>query len=358
MPIQRDTRDIPAGESEGNPPQATPLIGHLLAERWGELDRAEPHVNSRSDVDRYVRLGWTGKCSRDLGYRLLDIEKSNPPDLAARWRMGLGTEVHGLLQAVIAETFPGAEVEKVVDAQHDELFGFPVAGRTDLFLVTEHERAATPEEVDDGCELGVAFDEKRTAVEVKTVNGFGFKSIIGARGKAEGPRTSWLYQAAFNGRAHKADRVVIVALSLECLSDRELKSLVTKQGGEPDPVRKFVAEWTYEMAELDDLVDRETLRLTKVMAMVDHAAEEYVDYMRDGGFPEDERTPMAEWIAERASLLPPRHIPWEMPARARVTDPQKGQWVVEVDGNVMDSGTVWYCAYCDFKDRCTADGPS
>jgi hypothetical protein len=232
--------------------------------------------------------------------------------------MGLGTMVHELLQEAVTRAFPGAEVEKVVGAEHDEIMGLPTSGRTDLFIVTMPDETADPPKV-----------SKRVAVEIKTINGFGFKMAVGARGVPEGPRSGALFQAALNGRAHQADEVVVLVLSLECLSDRELGELVKKTGGEADPIRKFVAEWSYAMSELDEMVDRELERLGKIVKLVD-----------------DEK-------------LPPRSIPLEMPARARVTDPMKGVWQIVADGNVMDSGTVWQCEhYCEFRDRCAEDGPS
>lgn len=210
--------------------------------------------------------------------------------------------------------------------------GIPTSGRTDVFIVEQ------------GGEGTVAYKgPKRIAIEVKTINGFGFKKSVGARGDAEGPRTGAIFQAALNGRALQADEVVVIYLSLECLSDRELKALVTKTGGEPAPHRKFLAEWTWSMEELNELVDRELKRLGKVIEMTDAV----VAQMEQA--PEDD-------IPVR--LLPPRSIPLEMPARGRVTDPSKGTWQVEVDGNIMDAGSTWWCGYCDFKDRCIADGPS
>lgn len=332
MAIKQSNRDLPRGsDSPGNPPDANPRIGQLLARAWGEINEAEFHRRSREDVELYIRLGWGGKCARDIGYQLLGVPKSNPPDLAGEWRMGLGTMVHEGLQAAVQKAFPGAEVEKVVDAQHDEIFGFPVSGRTDLFLV-EGGYLHPNERGEDQTR------EKRVAVEVKTINGFGFKKCIGARGPAEGPRTGAIFQGALNARAHDADELVIVLLSLECLGDREFGELLKKQGGEPDPVRKFVAEWSYDRETLNELVDREIARLAKIVDMA-KAVEINEEF-------------------EVSGPLPPRSIPLEMPPRARVVDPTKGSWVLEIEGEVVQAGDTWWCGYCDFRDRCIADGAS
>lgn len=349
MALRADNSDLPRA-TEGNPPDPMPRFGMLLAQAWAAQDAERAHgTKSRTDVPMYVRLGWAGKCARDIGYRLLEVEKSNPPDIAAIWRMGLGTMVHDKLQEIMPAAYPGAEIEKVVGSEHDEIMGLPTSGRSDVYLVT------TDDDV-TGSEPG-----KRILIEVKTINGFGFKSTIGARGSAEGARSGAIFQAAVNARAHGADEVVIVEISLECLSDRELESLVKKQGGTKDPIRKFVAEWSYTMAELDELVDRELKRLEKIVAMSAAVQAEYDDYKKafEPVDSSDEPTPLDEWLSTHTAGLPPRSIPLEMPAKGRVVDPgNKGRWQVVVDGNVMDAGETWWCGYCDFKDRCIADGPS
>lgn len=364
MALKADNSNLPRAASDGNPPDSSPRFGQLLAEAWDAMNDERYHEKSRTDVDRYVRLGWAGQCARLIGYRLLGVPESNPPDLAAEWRMGLGTMVHELLQDAVRKAFPGADVEKIVGAESDAEFGFPVSGRSDLFLVTGstgatggHQafrpiaRLPKPETMADAVQILTSplgeFGEtvaparppgevttKRTVVEIKTVNGFGFKVMVGARGAPEGPRSGALFQAALNGRAHHADEVVVLVLSLECLSDRELESLVKKQGGEPDPWRKFCGEWTYSAADLDEMVDRELVRLGKIVTMV------------------DEHSMAAE------NPLPPRSVPLELPQRARITDPTRGTWQTEIEGNVLDAGTYWGCAYCSHQDRCAADGPS
>jgi hypothetical protein len=312
MPLARDNSDIPR-TAGGNPPDAEPRFGHLLAEAWAARSQ-ETHQKSRADVEHYIRLGWAGKCARDIGYRLTDTPPSNPTDVDGYWRMGLGTMVHEQLQDVITELWPHAEVEKVVGAESDETFGFPASGRTDLFII----------EFTDEPRPG-----KRISVEFKTVNGFGFKSMIGAnKGPAEGPKTGALFQAALNGRAHGADEVVIVYLAFECLSDRVLDTLVAKNGGTADASRKFIAEWTYAMSDLDEMVDHELGRLKQIVRLVD------------------------------AGELAPRFIPLEMPPRSRIVNPATGAWEQAIDGNVLRGGTTWWCQYCNYRDICTADGPS
>lgn len=283
---------------QGNPPDETPRFGPLLAKAWAELD-VDDHVKSRTDVEHYVRLGWGGACSRLLSYRLTDVPESDPTTLSGYWRMNLGKLVHEELQAALQLVFPKASIEHLVGADHDEIFGFPVSGRTDVFLVE---------------------DDRKIAIEVKTVNGFGYKKMVGARGVPEGPRTSAIYQAALNGRALDADEVVVVMLSLECLGQREADKLGF------DDIGKFCSEWTWSMADLNEMVDRELVRLKRVVELADEGT------------------------------LAPRFAPLEMPGGARVQDPATGVWTLERGGSVLETGTYWGCSYCSHQQQCVSDG--
>lgn len=165
-----------------------------------------------------------------------------------------------------------------------------------------------------------------TAIELKSINGFGMKMAIGARGPAEGPRTSAIIQGALNGLALDADEVVLVYLSTENLSPRELANL-EKYGTvkEAQPWQKFAAEWTYTREQFEPIAKAEVARFKKILAVVD-----------EGG-------------------LPPRAIPVDLPRGARITDPMNGGWQVVEDGMIIDSGSTWQCHYCPYQTHCAAD---
>lgn len=161
-----------------------------------------------------------------------------------------------------------------------------------------------------------------TAIELKTIGGFGMKMLVGARGAAEGPRSSAFLQGALNGLASSADKVVIVYLSLENLSQREAEKLTAN----PKPWQKFAAEWSYEAEDFLPAAIKEVNRLKRIIEIVD-----------EGG-------------------LPPRSIPIEIPAGARIFDPMKGSWQVQdKDGMITDAGSWWGCQYCSFRDCCDED---
>lgn len=282
----------------GNPPDETPRFGPLVAKKWAEL-----HVDETDRPNAIeggtLRASYAGRCSREIGYRIAKVAPSEPTTLSGYWRMGLGQLVHDLIQPILEEAFPGAEIERLVDWR--ESLGLNGGSHIDAYLVT---------------------GEKRTVIEVKSVNGFKFKKKIGARGPAEGPDPSALLQAAISAKALGADEIVIVCLSLENLSPREADKLGT------DDVGRFCAEWTYTAAEVAEITDREIIRLGAIDKIV-----------AEGG-------------------LPPRFAPIQMPSGARVTDPEHKSWTLERGGHVLEAGEYFGCDYCDFRSQCVQDGPS
>lgn len=312
MAIKADHSALP----QGNPPTSTPQYGALLAEAWRDAWVDESDLAFAVDGAR-LRASWAGGCAREIGYRVAGVPASNPPGLSAYWRMGLGTMVHERLQPLLEKAYPGASIEHVVDWQ--ERIGLPGASHVDAYLVT-YENAPIEETIGDE---PPTQQPHRIVIEIKTTNGFSYKLMVGARGKAQGPKFGALLQAAISAKALDADEVVIIYLSLECLSQREADKLGT------DEIGKFVAEWRYPLAQLNELVDRETTRLGKILELVD-----------DG-------------------KLPPRFMPGDMPPGARVVDPESGYWELERGGSVLEAGTLWKCsAYCDQRDRCIKDGVS
>lgn len=298
----KDLSDLPAAARRqgGVLPDPTPRYGLLLAEAWYQT-----YVDGGNTVKDHAVAGTSfrnssaGICTRALSYDtfITQTEVSNPPTIADSWRFFLGQAVHEALQAELQVAYGDqAEVEVKVDMRP---FGLDSSGHIDAVVV---------------------HDGVKTAIEYKTINGFGFKMAVGARGEAEGPRTSAVLQGALNALAVDADEMVIVYCSLELLSPREH----TKIGGGPEHLR-FMAEWTFTREQYEPMARAEIARMQQVVSYVDQG------------------------------LLAPRMIPG-LPNGARITDPTKGAWQVIANGEVRDMGTTWHCGYCRHQDRCIADG--
>jgi hypothetical protein len=307
MALAKDLSSLPSSSSgHGENPVKKPTLGPLLAQAWADryVDTPEHPLDlPMSDASARVRFSWAGSCGRQIGYRLTGEPVTEDLTVADHWRFGLGHLVHDQLQAVLQAAFgSNAQVEV-----HTKLEGGMLAGHADVEI-------AEAGRVNDG----VGWT-KRTSVEIKTINGFGFKKAVGARGPAEGPRTSAKLQGALNAKASDADELVILYLALELLSPREAKNIGA------DEVGRFCAEWHYTRDEYMPWADAEHERLLNVIATVD------------------------------AGGMPPAFIPFEMPEGAVVVDPIKGMWQVKDFDVVTDAGSTWQCNYCPFQSVCSSD---
>ena len=152
------------------------------------------------------------------------------------------------------------------------------------------------------------------------MGGRGFKGAVGALRKgtpAEGPKAAHLLQAALNGRAIDADEVVVGYLAKECISKGEAKRF-----GIGDDLGRFAAEWTLTREQYEPLADLEAERVAGVLALVAEGT-----------------------LAARKSP--------EMPVGAEVTDPTTGDWVLRIDGEVVETGNTWTCSYCPYQTVCS-----
>ncbi len=159
MAINRDISDLPTPAQEGDPPRR-PRIVTRLAEKWVEQFGNEFADVAIPEAGPY-RMSWAStRCDRALQYKLAGVEMSNPPDLGSVYRMNIGTMLHRAFQGVMADTFGDDwEDEIVVDLRP---LGIPGSGR-----------------IDGAQHLDVGW----VPVELKSINGFGFKMAATTRSR-------------------------------------------------------------------------------------------------------------------------------------------------------------------------------
>lgn len=216
--------------------------------------------------------------------------------------MSLGTLVHSGLEDAIKSSFPNAEFEVAVDLQP-----IGVSGSAHADIVTYLDQ--TTRKVD-------------AVVEVKTVNGFGFKSMAtDFKGPAQGPRSGHVLQAALSALALDADRVIIAYLSMENLSPNLARYTQSDIG-------RFAAEWHFTRDEYETIAKREIARIQRVTG----------------------------WLGVPELIAPTSVHDDEVPTGAYIQDPSRGMWVnTDSAGAITDTGKVWFCDYCDWRDRCVTD---
>lgn len=305
MPIRANLSDLPKVNVEGNPPDACDFIRHLstaIEETLRERDDDAHYGN-----DKVIGAHRAGNCTRALGYRAMNVPVTEPLTVADLWRFHLGHGAHDTYQASLSKlATPDSPWQHEVFVEYDLGSGYKL-----------------------GCKIDSINEDQgeKVVVEAKSINGFGFKKQVGARGPAEGPKQGAFLQGAIGAFLVGADRLVVLSLSLELLSDAELAKLNVEQ----IDASKFIAAWIYERTEFEPAAAKTIERMRKVVAMVE------------------------------AGTLPPRWTP-NMPANARIIEPNgprgHGKWVIANDGEIISAGTTWECGYCPYKTRCIEDGNS
>lgn len=312
MPINQSISDLPrADRPEGNLPSRNNFVAERIAEHWGKLDDHDQNLGLAIPEAGPYRGSLAGsRCDRSTYYTLSKTPKSNPHTLADRWRMGLGSTVHEMLQKIAGDLFNSDDETDFANAESEVLVDLRPAG----FPGSAH--------------LDFVFDYKgkKCAVEIKSKNGFGFKmAATNFKGPAEGPRYGDVLQGGIAAKALGCELFVVCYLAMENISPQMASTFSDTEAG------RFAAEWHYTVEELEPFIEAERQRIEMLMQHVE-----------------------AEELPKRILVDP------TIPAGAEVNNPTQGNghWVVtEDDSNtVLESGTTWFCGYCDFRDRCVSDG--
>ena len=304
LPRPADNRGDDGKGKGGLLPDKEFTFATILADEWFAQNR-EDGDKPRAIQDLPFRASMSGECPRKIWYYCNDEEVTNESTTADIWRMGLGTHVHEIFQGVLESVFANRPetftTEGLVDLREVGISG---SGHYDILV--EHP------------------DGSKSLVELKTINGYGFKLASSSfRGPAEGPRHSHYLQAGLMAAALGADRFHIVYLSMELMSP----SMVAWRGLDSEYAR-FLAEWSFDTAEELDALQSEASRISDAVG------------------------------SESAPPAIIGHLP-EYPPGATVIGwnekDAKGLWV-KTEGEVIEqSGTYYGCGYCSYKDKCMED---
>jgi hypothetical protein len=247
------------------------------------------------------RASWAGSCARQVAYNVAGVEVTNPVTVADAWRFNIGSMLHDHIQKVVLDRWPGSQIEVKVRVGDDG------SGHADCLVVT-----------DEG---------ERVAVEIKSINGTGFKTSTIGKSKGalpDGARVSAILQGALCAASMDppADKLVVAYFSLENISTFVAKNL-------PTETRRFAAQWTFTRDEFMVLAADEARRLDRIVTIVDKLGPANV----------------------------PRIIPDPNLPPHRVADPATGLLhIIDPEtGDFLRKDRTWMCDYCSHREQCIDD---
>lgn len=304
MSLKADLSHLPRQTetlTEGVAPDPVARFGPQLVEAWAQTERFATSLPVAKKGARF-RHSDAGKCSRAIAYAALGLPRK-ALDSPAIWVMNLGHIVHDAIQQVLQDRY-GDDIEVELKVGSNER-----AGHVDAVV-------SLPCDCEGDCEKCSGKGFAVASIEFKTVGGFAYKMAVGERSAPQGPKFDHKVQAALNAAEVDADESVIVYLSKDAISVNAAKR---KRFSE---TLRWCAEWTFSRDEYLPLAKREHARVAGILALLD-----------DG-------------------QLPARKIP-ELPDGAVIVDPASGRWEARRNGQVVDVGTAWNCAYCPWQEICT-----
>lgn len=215
------------------PSVETILFEYLVKERETEerapsLLAGKLHANASS----------AGACSRQIGFRVLGIEASNPITGDALFNFSVGDAIHDQIQTAILAKVPDAEKE--LNGVVEDF----ITCRADLKYPSE--------------------DSKSVCCEIKSVSDFAFKLATGAKLKSNGQWNKKDQQGDGPKPEHLL-QVGISAKSLDCDYLCIVYARKTAAKGEP-----IIAEWRFRINELSDKIEAEIKRLKLIVAMAEN----------------------------------------------------------------------------------------
>lgn len=321
---------MPIADAPGTrAPDEDPWLVSMLVDAWKKQDDEKEALQTHGrPVDAPYFASDAGKpCSRELYYALSGVERE-PMDLPGLWKMGLGKGVHKTLEELPLPEGWFPEVRFDLGP-----IGIPGRGRADL--------AVTENEYNDAAftrgERGWQFDGDpikphgvHTVVDYMTQNGFGYKIAVDRfKGGPEGPKLGKLIQTALAVIRMNAEQGVVAHFAMEVLGPDFAKGRI----GSED-LRRFCAQWSITRSECEDLVDKEKVRVQRILAARD-AKTLPVRTLRLPNVPSD------------AVVVDPAHSRWEVRRRKPGTN----------EVVVTQAGTTWCCSYCPYQGKCVEDGP-
>ena len=281
-------------------PDEESLLSESIA-RW--LKQHNDERTAQWEAERAARAeeitarfwhSWGGMCSRKIAYMMAGTPEE-PPDTATLWRFMTGQMGHDIVQGAVTAFPPdGYEVTHEVRCTLEDGF---TSGRADTVLKS---------------------DDELIVLEYKTDGGTGYKRKIGVGSQAEGPAMTAVVQGSMNAVALGATKLIVNFFALENVSlGMARKHKLTH------PTARFMGQWTLTPQQFTPIANSELIRAHGIIEKME----------AHGGDPNC----IATFVPHSG-----------MPKGARITNPAKSIWTLIENDKVVDTGSVWYGAYCDY----------
>lgn len=282
-------------------PDKDPWFIKPVADSWFQryLDQGK-HEKAHAIEGTLWRASMAGSCSRQMAYYLAGFRDTEPPDLATAWRFEIGNLAHADVQAIIEDVFPGSKCEVTVK------IGELGSGRMDVLVMRPNE---------DG-------EPFTSSVEIKTMNGTGFKSMRFGLGSKPPEGLSWKHiaQGSVNAASFDPlpDELVIVIMSLELHQAKASESVYDR----------FCAQYTFTQSEYLAVAEYEINRVERIAEIVERKGPSGV-----------------RRIIPDPSM--PRHV---------VVQPGRGLYeILDSNDQSLGTGFTWHCNYCPYQTQCQHD---
>lgn len=341
----RSVRSLPtAGDRVAVPPSKSPILIEEFAQVWLKnlLDSGYATFDVAIPDAGPFRASWASKrCDRNLEYAMMGAEESNPPSVADYWRMWTGTQIHQSVNETLRTIGNGWVADIDVDLRP---IGIPGSAHADIVRFVDRdgepweyvgetwldERNVQGHHYVAGDNEVVIADGEYDEVlmfpthvgEIKSVSGYSWKMMATTQGgPPEGPRYGAIMQGAYVAAALGVEDLIVINLSLENVSPKLAAAYSTSEVG------RFAGEWSFKMADLRPSVDADVARINRVQRAIE-----------------------AEVLVAREMHEP------GLPTGATILNPATGHWAVMIQDDVVQTGSHFSCAYCDYRNRCIDDG--
>jgi len=214
-----------------------PKIEDLVFKHLEAKKAAEERAPSLLADKLHANASSAGACARQIAFRVMGVEASNPITGDALFNFSLGDHVHDIIQATMLAATHG---EKEISGAYEDF----ITVRADLLYHAE--------------------DGELVCGEIKSVSDFAFKLITGKKLKSNG---QW-NKKDMVAEGAKPENILQVGISAKALGATYLHIIYARKTAAKD--EPIFAEFRFKIKDLDDKIQAEIERLRWIVRSVEN----------------------------------------------------------------------------------------